>query len=77
MTYRLACELSHKIKAAAPFVGHLAMKNPPETCNLKDYKDGMGWWDTETCTYEVWKGFPDFYTCNQAKEIPMMITHGL
>ena len=33
-------------------------------------------WDKEKCPYEMWNDLPEIYSCEQAKEIPLLIING-
>jgi len=87
MTYRLACELSDKIAGGAPFVGSFGWKktemgqcigtkiiHEEPLLFLEEYILDTYTWDTEKCSYEMWKNdLPEIYSCEQEKEVPLLI----
>ena len=86
MSFRLACELSDLIAAAAPFVGtfgirdinscwssKLRSKQPPYLSSLLRSNITQYEFNKEACPYETWRDeLPHLYQCNQSKEIPIL-----
>ena len=75
MTYRLVCEMSDRIAAAAPFSGTFNIKNPflKDCEDLTDFKGFAFVWNNLNCGYRTWEKFDDFYECDLKKEVPLLI----